>query len=82
MDKHLEKVATAHSETKVLSINSENASILMQKLNVTMLPTIYCFKDGQVAGSIVGFNDLGGSDDFSTEDLVARLTEFGVLQAK
>jgi len=38
-----------------------------------MLPTITCVVKGQVVDHIVGFDDMGGEDDFPTEALATRL---------
>lgn len=34
-----------------------------------MLPTVVLFRDGIAVDRIVGFEALGGSDDFATKDL-------------
>lgn len=38
-----------------------------------MLPTIVLIKGGKTDYSIVGFDDLGGSDDFTTDALESFL---------
>jgi hypothetical protein len=44
-----------------------------------MLPTIVLIKAGKTDYSIVGFDDLGGSDDFTTETLEAFLMSKDIL---
>ena len=46
-----------------------------------MLPTVVCFIDGIAVDRVVGFEDLGGSDDFPTLILTRRLIMTGVLRA-
>lgn len=41
-----------------------------------------CFIDGISADRIVGFEELGGADDFSTLTLIRRFVNAGVLAAK
>jgi hypothetical protein len=47
-----------------------------------MLPTIICFCDGIAVDRIVGFEELGGSDDFPTVVLTRALIATGCLMAK
>ena len=47
-----------------------------------MLPTIICFIDGVAADRIVGFDELGGTDDFTTFNLSKRLMRSGVIIPK
>ena len=47
-----------------------------------MLPTIVMFIDGIAYDRIVGFEELGGEDDFPTMILTRRLIKSGVMAAK
>ena len=47
-----------------------------------MLPTIVLFENGVAIDHIVGFEELGGTDDFPTMNLVRRLVSGGVLIPK
>jgi len=47
-----------------------------------MLPTIVCFCDGIAIDRIVGFEELGGHDEFPTLLLTRRLIESGCIMAK
>ena len=44
-----------------------------------MLPTLACVKKEKTVDYIVGFDELGGSDDFSTHTLAARLSLHGLI---
>ena len=46
-----------------------------------MLPTIILFIDGVAQDRIVGFEEIGGADDFPTINLTRRLIRAGVLYA-
>ena len=50
------------------------------KLNIKMLPCIVCFVNGVSVHRIVGFDGLGGLDDFKTDALEGQLLECGVVK--
>ena len=47
-----------------------------------MLPTVILFDDGIAFDRIVGFEELGGEDDFPTMALTRRLVKTGVILGK
>jgi len=47
-----------------------------------MLPTIILFENGVAIDRIIGFEELGGQDDFPTMSLIRRLVKGGVLIPK
>ncbi|KAI8464791.1 MAG: thioredoxin-like protein [Monoraphidium minutum] len=73
MDKHLGILCNKHLETKFVKINAEKSPYLTEKLKVWMLPTLALIKNEKVVDYVVGFDDLGGKDDFTTEMLEERL---------
>merc|ERR1711939_1208253 len=79
VDKHLDRLAKKYWKCKFVKINAEKSQFLVERLKVFMLPTITCVIKGQVADHIVGFDDMGGGDDFPTEALAARLGKAGVI---
>ena len=40
-----------------------------EKLHIWMMPTMVLVKDRKTQHSIVGFDELGGTENFSTRDL-------------
>ena len=68
-------------EARIMSINAEKCPFFVAKLQVQVLPTIVCFMDGIAIDRIVGFEELGGKDDFPTILLSRRLVNAGVLKA-
>lgn len=73
MDKHLGLLCRKHMETKFFKINAEKSPYLTDKLKVWMLPTLALIRNEKVVDYVVGFDELGGKDDFSTEALEERL---------
>lgn len=73
VDKHLELLAPKHLETKFMKINAEKCKFLVDRLKIVVLPTICIAMDGKTQDYIVGFDDLGGSDEFPTEMMEWRL---------
>lgn len=67
VDKHLAELAPKHIEARFCRINAEKSEFLVQKLLVVVLPTIALIYKGKVIDYIVGFDDIGGHDDFPTE---------------
>lgn len=79
VDKHLLELSKQHLETKFLKINAEKSPFLTERLKIFMLPTLALVKKGKVEDYVVGFDELGGKDDFSTEELEDRLAKSGVI---
>lgn len=76
--RHLEKLASKHLETRFVKINVEGcdkdgggggASFLVEKLGIVVMPTLVIIKDRKAVHHIRGFDELGGTEDFSTEAL-------------
>ena len=73
-------LAPLHVETRFLRINVTNATFLVTKLNVQILPCVISFIDGMGKDRIIGFEGLGrGTDRFNSGDLEYRLLDAGVL---
>jgi hypothetical protein len=79
MDKHLEAVARKHVETLVCRIDAEKSPFLTEKLKIWMLPTLCLVRNTKVVDYVVGFDDVGGTDDFPTEHLRLVLASKGVI---
>ncbi|NWR40975.1 TXND9 protein, partial [Regulus satrapa] len=73
MDKHLTALAKKHIETKFLKLNAEKSPFLCERLRIKVIPTLALIKDGKTQDYVVGFTDLGNTDDFTTETLEWRL---------
>ncbi|KAE9611706.1 hypothetical protein Lal_00011738 [Lupinus albus] len=79
MDKHLSILAKQHVETRFVKINAEKSPFLAEKLKIIVLPTLALIKNAKVDDYVVGFDQLGGSDEFSTEELEERLAKAQVI---
>ncbi|KAL4361610.1 hypothetical protein GQ457_04G002850 [Hibiscus cannabinus] len=79
MDKHLSALAKQHIETRFVKINAEKSPFLAEKLKIVVLPTLALIKNAKVDDYVVGFDELGGTDEFSTEDLEDRLAKAQVI---
>ncbi len=54
----------------------------MTKLKIKVLPTIVMFQKGIAVDRIVGFEELGGQDDFKQVRLERRLADRGMIVYK
>ncbi|CAG8813244.1 28506_t:CDS:2 [Gigaspora margarita] len=79
MDKHLTTIATRQFKTRFVKINVENAPFLVEKLSIQVLPCVISFIDGVSVDRIIGFDDLGNTDSFTTAVLELRLSQSGVI---
>ena len=82
VDMHLAKICKSHTEARFVRIDAEKCPFFVTKLQVQVLPTIILFENGVAIGRIVGFEELGGTDDFPTLNLVRLLVKGGVLIPK
>ena len=78
-DKHFSLLAKKHVETRFCKINAEKCPFLCDRLKIRVIPTVLCIKNQQTTGQIVGFADLGNTDEFSTEMLEWRLAHVGLV---
>ncbi|KAH9376099.1 hypothetical protein HPB48_014489 [Haemaphysalis longicornis] len=55
------------------------APFLCERMKIRVLPTIVLFKDFKSKDFIIGFDDLGGVDDFTTEMMEWRIARSGII---
>mmetsp|Transcript_26032 Transcript_26032/g.62707 ORF Transcript_26032/g.62707 Transcript_26032/m.62707 type:complete len:253 (-) Transcript_26032:168-926(-) len=79
LDKHMQVLSQKHMETRFIKINAEKSPFLAQRLNIVLLPTILCTKNNYTHDRIEGFDPLGGTENFSTQTLRARLGKKGSI---
>lgn len=77
---HLKKIAEKQKSTRFLKVDAAVSHFLVRKLGVQMLPSMYVFMEGKLVDAVVGFDDFGGKDDFSTVRVWHRLQETGVIE--
>lgn len=79
VDAHFEKLCQTHLESKFIKIDAEKSPFLVEKLGIILMPTIVLIKDAKTEHSIRGFDELGGTDDFTTSEMAYILASHGVL---
>jgi len=80
VDKHLQILAAKHLEAKFLKIDAEKSPFLTRRLKIRVLPTICLLRDGKAVDYVVGFTDLGNTDDFVTAVLEWRIATQHIIQ--
>ncbi|KAK3828737.1 MAG: thioredoxin-like protein, partial [Benniella sp.] len=80
VDRHLEALAKKHIMTRFIKIKVEDAPFLVEKLQVKVLPCVISFTDGIAVDRLIGFEDLGNTDNFSTSMLELRFKTAGVIE--
>ncbi|KAJ2795361.1 hypothetical protein H4R20_005908 [Coemansia guatemalensis] len=80
LDKHFHQLARHHFETRFVSISVEKCPFLVQKFQLRVLPCILAVVNGGVVDRLVGFEELGNNDKFSTEMLERRLGRTDVIK--
>jgi thiol-disulfide isomerase/thioredoxin len=80
LDKHFTALCQKHFATRFIKISAPDAPFFIEKLQVRTLPCIVSFIDGVAGDRIVGFEELGGKDDFTTERLENRLIKGGTVK--
>lgn len=92
---HLSKLAPKHLETRFVKINVEGcddttgngngsgAAYLVEKLGIVVMPTLLLVKNRKAIHHVRGFDELGGSDDFSPNVLAYVLgAHHGILDLR
>eukprot|EP01039_Chlorochromonas_danica_P004305 gene4305-4725_t len=80
VDAHFHKLAPLHLETRFVKIDAEKNPFLVERLGIIIMPTIVLIKDGKTDHSLRGFDELGGTDDFTTDDMAYVLSQHGMLK--
>ncbi|XLT14549.1 hypothetical protein HN51_060239 [Arachis hypogaea] len=60
----------------------QHAPFFVAKLAIKTLPCVILFRQGIAVDRLIGFQDLGGRDDFSTRTLEALLIKKGIIDEK
>jgi hypothetical protein len=79
VDKHLDRIAKTRLECKFIKINAEKSPYLCEKLHIWMMPSIVLVVDRKTSHTICGFDELGGTEKFSTRDMEVVLANHGMI---
>ncbi|KAM1399913.1 hypothetical protein ACFX2F_027263 [Malus domestica] len=82
MDKHLKTLALKHVDSKFIRLDAENAPFFVTKLGIKTLPCVILFRKGVAVDRLVGFQEVGTKDDFSTRALEVALIKKGIISEK
>ncbi|ORX58802.1 thioredoxin-like protein [Hesseltinella vesiculosa] len=82
MDQHLQTLANDYMDTRFVKISVENAPFLVEKLQIQVLPCVIGWVDGYIKTKLVGFDELGNTDGFSTQRLASQFSQAGVIRKK
>lgn len=82
MDAHLKNLSEKYFEAKFAKINVSKAKFFVDKLKIRVLPAVFCFRKGMIVDRIIGFDELGNSDNFPLSVLERRLGKAGVIAVK
>lgn len=80
MDRHLEILARKHIHTRFVRVNVDNCPFIVTKLGIQVLPCVMPFVEGLGRERVLGFEGLGGGDDFPTGRLEGLLRKSGVIK--
>jgi len=79
VDKHLQILSIKHPEARFLKISVDKAPFLCERMKIRVLPTLVLFEDFKSVDYIIGFDSLGGIDEFSTEMMEWRIAQKGII---
>ncbi|ODN81476.1 hypothetical protein, variant [Cryptococcus amylolentus CBS 6039] len=79
MDRKLTELAPSHPHTLFLKASVDNVPFLVSKMAIKVLPCVMCYVDGRAVDRLIGFEELGQTDNFSTKALEFRLQQSGVF---
>ncbi|WFD36949.1 hypothetical protein MCUN1_003841 [Malassezia cuniculi] len=80
LDQHLEHLAAQHPDTLFVKADVMRTPFLVTKLGIKVLPCIMAFVSGVCKERLVGFEEFGNADTFSTAALEWRLGRAATLQ--
>ncbi|WWC71856.1 uncharacterized protein I206_105815 [Kwoniella pini CBS 10737] len=79
MDQKLSELAPSYPHTLFLRACVTDIPFLVSKMAVQVLPCVMSFVDGKAVDRLIGFEELGDSDQFTSKMLEFRLKQSGVL---
>ncbi|KAJ8086760.1 hypothetical protein PM082_005583 [Marasmius tenuissimus] len=74
-----QKLAPKYHNTRFSRVFVENIPWLVERLGIKVLPCVICFVKGVTKDRLIGFEELGNDDAFTTATLELRLAVSGVI---
>eukprot|EP00657_Telonema_sp_P-1_P010984 TRINITY_DN571_c0_g1_i1.p1 TRINITY_DN571_c0_g1~~TRINITY_DN571_c0_g1_i1.p1 ORF type:complete len:225 (+),score=65.69 TRINITY_DN571_c0_g1_i1:130-804(+) len=74
LDRHLERLAPKHLECRFIKVNAEKSVFLSERMDIIVLPTLCLIKENKCIHKVIGFGEMGDTDNFSTNDLAKVLS--------
>ena len=59
-----------------MKIDAEKHPFLVEKLGIILMPTMVLIKGGHTDHAIHGFDEFGGTDDFTTADMAYGMLDW------
>ena len=69
LSSHMQVLAEKHMEAKFIKVDAENSPFLVERLNIWMMPTIVCCKEGKVHRQFNGLDEIDPTGKFETASL-------------
>mmetsp|Transcript_5544 Transcript_5544/g.5982 ORF Transcript_5544/g.5982 Transcript_5544/m.5982 type:complete len:191 (-) Transcript_5544:84-656(-) len=82
LDERFSQLAKEHFETRFCYVDVERVPSLAEKFNVLMLPTVMLVENKNTFHSIIGFDEFGGTDDFTVDTVRRVLAHYGMVNEK
>jgi len=79
---HFKDLAKKFPQTRFIAVRADMAKFLSDKMKVKTLPTTILCVDGKVTDKLIGFEEFGGEDGFSSYALQFTLQNGGVIPDK
>eukprot|EP01053_Blabericola_migrator_P003812 Blabericola_migrator_1__3811@NODE_2147_length_3206_cov_240_244982_g1359_i0_p3_GENE_NODE_2147_length_3206_cov_240_244982_g1359_i0NODE_2147_length_3206_cov_240_244982_g1359_i0_p3_ORF_typecomplete_len207_score59_22Phosducin/PF02114_16/1_2e22Thioredoxin/PF00085_20/4e03Thioredoxin/PF00085_20/0_00072BAG/PF02179_16/0_2BAG/PF02179_16/1_1e04_NODE_2147_length_3206_cov_240_244982_g1359_i014202040 len=80
MDKHLMKLCQEMLDVRFICANVERVPFITAKLNIFVLPSVILIKAQKMFHTLIGFEELGRTDNFTTKELYKVLEGHGMLE--
>lgn len=82
IDNHFKSLSSRFPDVMICRVSVLSCPFLVAKFKIKVLPCICVFIDGTKVDQIVGFDELGGSNEFTFGQLVSRINRSGILKGE
>merc|ERR1719489_171249 len=82
VDAKLKELSIKRLDIRCIRIDAERSPFLSERLKIFMIPSIMIIKNGKTDHTIQGFDELGGTDNWTLRDLEDVLYRHGFVQER